>query len=133
MVQASGCFCIGSRGTVEQCARLGTGPFLRLTVPGLCHMTFLQDDPVCVWWPSWWTLLLLEADLPLITAAPLLLCCMSAADVLIWLQHKVMRVVAKKMDIPRNSAFQAEYAEHEDFFMDIMLDVKEAPAGLEDR
>ncbi len=44
-----------------------------------------------------------------------------------------MRVVAKKMDIPRNSAFQAEYAEHEDFFMDIMLDVKEAPAGLEDR
>ena len=106
MVQASGCFCIGSRGTVEQCARLGTGPFLRLTVPGLCHMTFLQDDPVCVWWPSWWTLLLLEADLPLITAAPLLLCCMSAADVLIWLQHKVMRVVAKKMDIPCNSAFQ---------------------------
>ena len=44
-----------------------------------------------------------------------------------------MRVVANKMDIPRNSAFQAEYAEHEDFFMDIMLDVKEAPAGLEDR
>ena len=44
-----------------------------------------------------------------------------------------MRVVAGKMDIPRNSAFQADYAEHEDFFMDIMLDVKEAPAGLEDR
>ena len=116
-------------------AQLGTEPCLRPTVPGLCHMTCLHDDLMFVWRSTpGEKFLLLVADLQLSTAALLLLLLLhSAASVLNRLQDNVMRVVAKKMDIPRNSAFQAEYAEHEDFFMDIMLDVKEAPAGLEDR